>query len=627
MKPVSTPESLKGYLPFIEPSGSAREAGDGESFETMITQDDAVIAADDPVTPSPVGEGGYAALPLVAAVAVLSPASIAAHVVSSPLGAVVEAAFGGMLSADAAEGSAPALAASKAVADPGDNTEQARNTEQAGSREHPQREVSESGESEAELSVAAAPSLQMFSTMQRLPDNTAEVAGQVTALSAASPGKLPQALDRAIPVPSAPMEAVPADAVGAAAPQAADSATGAQRIAGELASGNAPEAKGDAAAFAAGLAPNQLAAASGSAPVAPMAPQPAAQPAASLAAASAAPPSIAEVAVTALRGDLAQTGAMGAPSGMVPSAISGPEESVAELKAPEGASDRAITVTDLPEASGPTAGGKEQPTAKAAEAPQVPQGNATPAKGDGANSAGGAVTVSAPAAPGDPAPPQQAATPQGVQPAGVEDAPEGTPPAGAKIVTGEDGGAVSAADDPRGADTEIDSAQPGDDPGRSGVFALYEAASTATARPIGHAHAALDQGAAARHVSQQVSHAVAGKPDGTVELSLSPDELGQVKVILKHEDGGIAVSIHAERQETLDLMRRHVDILARDFRDMGYTDVSFSFSDRRGNQQGAAFVAGQDFNSGTDAQAISDTSGPIPAAPRRLAAGGLDLRM
>ena len=60
---------------------------------------------------------------------------------------------------------------------------------------------------------------------------------------------------------------------------------------------------------------------------------------------------------------------------------------------------------------------------------------------------------------------------------------------------------------------------------------------------------------------------------------------------------------------------------------MGYTDVSFSFSDRRGNQQGAAFAAGQDFNSGTDAQAISDTSGPIPAAPRRLAAGGLDLRM
>lgn len=626
MKPVSTPESLKGYLPFIEPSGSAREAGDGESFETMITQDDAVIAADDPVTPSPVGEGGYAALPLVAAVAVLSPASIAAHVVSSPLGAVVEAAFGGMLSADAAEGSAPALAASKAVADPGDNTEQARLTEQAGSREHPQREVSESGESETELSVAVAPSLQMFSTMQRLPENTAEVAGQVTALSAASPGKLPQALDRAIH-PSALMETVPADAVGAAATQTADSATGAERIAGELASGNAPEAQGDAAAFAAGLTPNQPTAASGATPVAPMAPQPAAQPAASLAAASAAPPSIAEAAVTALRGDLAQTGAMGALSGMVPSAISGAEESVAEMKAPEGAGDHAITVTDLPEASGPTAGGKEQPAAKAAEAPQVPQGNAAQAKGDAANSAGGAVIVSAPAAPGDPAPPQQAATPQGVQPAGVEDAPEGMPPAGEKIATGEDGGAVSAADDPRGADTEIDSAQPGDDPGRSGVFALYEAASTATARPIGHAHTALDQGAAARHVSQQVSHAVAGKPDGTVELSLSPDELGQVKVILKHEDGGIAVSIHAERQETLDLMRRHVDILARDFRDMGYTDVSFSFSDRRGNQQGAAFAAGQDFNSGTDAQAISDTSGPIPAAPRRLAAGGLDLRM
>lgn len=43
------------------------------------------------------------------------------------------------------------------------------------------------------------------------------------------------------------------------------------------------------------------------------------------------------------------------------------------------------------------------------------------------------------------------------------------------------------------------------------------------------------------------------------------------------EDGAITVNIIAERAETLDLMRRHIDQLGQTFRAMGYASISFAF--------------------------------------------------
>ncbi len=85
----------------------------------------------------------------------------------------------------------------------------------------------------------------------------------------------------------------------------------------------------------------------------------------------------------------------------------------------------------------------------------------------------------------------------------------------------------------------------------------------------------------ATHVAQQVTDAVRQNPDGKIELSLHPQELGRIKLSLHIQDGSILVSIMAENIETADLMRRHIDILSQKFNSIGFENISFSF-DKRG---------------------------------------------
>jgi len=93
-----------------------------------------------------------------------------------------------------------------------------------------------------------------------------------------------------------------------------------------------------------------------------------------------------------------------------------------------------------------------------------------------------------------------------------------------------------------------------------------------------------------RSVAQQIATAVHAEPHGGFELQLSPEELGKVKLSLKVSDGAISVTIHADRHETLDLLRRHVDLLEREFREAGFTSMSFTFgqgsSDNREHRLG-----------------------------------------
>ena len=81
-----------------------------------------------------------------------------------------------------------------------------------------------------------------------------------------------------------------------------------------------------------------------------------------------------------------------------------------------------------------------------------------------------------------------------------------------------------------------------------------------------------------RHIAQQLTEAARQMPDRPVELTLNPDELGRVRLTFTMQDGGIHVAVIAERGETMDLMRRHIETLAQEFRDIGYKDVNFDFS-------------------------------------------------
>lgn len=95
--------------------------------------------------------------------------------------------------------------------------------------------------------------------------------------------------------------------------------------------------------------------------------------------------------------------------------------------------------------------------------------------------------------------------------------------------------------------------------------------------PLAHQRADL-----ARHATEQLSQAVRRSHDGSLEVQLSPEELGKVRLVMSGNESSLQVSIVVERSETLELIRRHIDILARDFREQGYASVGFTFDQQGG---------------------------------------------
>jgi len=132
-------------------------------------------------------------------------------------------------------------------------------------------------------------------------------------------------------------------------------------------------------------------------------------------------------------------------------------------------------------------------------------------------------------------------------------------------------------------------------------------------------------------VSQMIAEAARALPDRPVELTLSPEELGRVKMTLHSTDTAMNVVIAVERAETLDLLRRNIDMLAQDFRHLGYRDVSFSFAGQGGGQ--ARDPSGQPQATATQSGEANkpSTAQPQPEnTPHRLnlsGNGGMDLRV
>ena len=82
----------------------------------------------------------------------------------------------------------------------------------------------------------------------------------------------------------------------------------------------------------------------------------------------------------------------------------------------------------------------------------------------------------------------------------------------------------------------------------------------------------------AQHVAQQLALALHRAPDRPVEVALNPEELGRVSMMLSQQDGALTLAVQAERPETLELLRRNIDQLAYELNDLGYQNLSFSFS-------------------------------------------------
>jgi hypothetical protein len=87
-----------------------------------------------------------------------------------------------------------------------------------------------------------------------------------------------------------------------------------------------------------------------------------------------------------------------------------------------------------------------------------------------------------------------------------------------------------------------------------------------------------------RAVAGQLAEAlIATQPGGKVEITLDPVELGRVRMVLAPDGSAMSVVLSAERPETLELLRRAIDTLANDLRELGYGSLSFRF-DQSGNR-------------------------------------------
>jgi hypothetical protein len=134
----------------------------------------------------------------------------------------------------------------------------------------------------------------------------------------------------------------------------------------------------------------------------------------------------------------------------------------------------------------------------------------------------------------------------------------------------------------------------------------------------------------AASAAQQVAIGLTHGPEGTVEIALDPAELGPVRVGLSGAEGNIAVHITAERPETLDLFRRHAEMLARELREAGYGTVSFDFGSQTPGRdpRGGASAHGYAGTTPGDPTAPATAPAAQPRTPRpATTAGGLDLRL
>lgn len=70
--------------------------------------------------------------------------------------------------------------------------------------------------------------------------------------------------------------------------------------------------------------------------------------------------------------------------------------------------------------------------------------------------------------------------------------------------------------------------------------------------------------------------------DGSIELRLDPPELGSVSIdIVTDETGAVTAVVNADRAETLDLLRRHIDIFKGELARNGFGEVDMTFGDGR----------------------------------------------
>lgn len=124
-------------------------------------------------------------------------------------------------------------------------------------------------------------------------------------------------------------------------------------------------------------------------------------------------------------------------------------------------------------------------------------------------------------------------------------------------------------------------------------------------------------------VPAAVAAAANAAPDGTVEITLDPVELGTLTITFRSEGEGLRIVIFAERPETLDLMRRNAGEFLADLRAQGFGQASLGFAGGQGSGAGTPYPQPDAMRPAPPAEAGTRPAPPVPAFP----AQGLNLRL
>lgn len=126
----------------------------------------------------------------------------------------------------------------------------------------------------------------------------------------------------------------------------------------------------------------------------------------------------------------------------------------------------------------------------------------------------------------------------------------------------------------------------------------------------------------ANQIAEQLPHLVTKAEKQTVELRLDPPELGRVTIHLTTHDQQVTAHITADRTDTVDLMRRHAELLTATLARAGFSqaDLSFQQGKNQSNQGG--------FEPFTSAPNGFESDEPAPLAPAETGLNGrLDIRL
>ncbi len=173
---------------------------------------------------------------------------------------------------------------------------------------------------------------------------------------------------------------------------------------------------------------------------------------------------------------------------------------------------------------------------------------------------------------------------------------------------------------------------PGIEAPRDGLPGLVGGAETRDANPSRGLAAVADpfRTDTARATVGQIAEVLRNTREGTIEISLQPEELGRVRLSLHGAEGAMTLQVHSERPETAELIRRHIALLQEEIRSLGYESVSIDLANGEDNRREPAQTPNDSspaFGDIAPIEAVSGNGTPAAGVPIAVALGGLDLRI